>query len=36
MSYWDTSALIKLYIPEPDSQVFVEYARLQPSGVTSQ
>jgi len=35
MSYWDTSALLKLYVPEPDSQDFVEYARLHPGGVTA-
>ena len=24
MSYWDTSALIKLYVPEPDTPYFLE------------
>ena len=24
MIYWDTSALIKLYVPEPDSRVFID------------
>lgn len=26
MSYWDTSTLVKLYAPEPDSTVFENYA----------
>ena len=26
MSYWDTSALSKLYVPEPDSTDFVQKA----------
>ncbi|NQX02856.1 PIN domain-containing protein [bacterium] len=25
MSYWDTSCLIKLYTPEPDSQIFRDF-----------
>lgn len=27
MSYWDTSALVKLYAPEPDSAVFENHLR---------
>jgi predicted nucleic acid-binding protein len=26
MSYWDSSALVKLYVQEPDSSVFEQYA----------
>lgn len=26
MAYWDTSALVKLYVKEPDSQAFENYA----------
>ena len=26
MSYWDTSALVKLYAPEPDSALFADHA----------
>ncbi len=26
MSYWDTACLVKLYVPEPNSAVFEEYA----------
>ena len=35
MSYWDTSALLKLYVPEPDSPGFVEYACTHPGAVTA-
>jgi predicted nucleic acid-binding protein len=35
MSYWDTSALLKLYVPEPDSPEFVEYVRNHPGAVTA-
>jgi len=35
MSYWDTSALLKLYVPEPDSPAFVEYARTHPGAFTA-
>jgi hypothetical protein len=31
MQYWDTSALLKLYVPELDSQQFA--ARVAPPGV---
>ena len=24
MSYWDTSCLVKLYTPEPDSEIFAD------------
>ena len=30
MSYWDTSALGKLYVPEPDSPDFVQKAANEP------
>jgi predicted nucleic acid-binding protein len=30
MSYWDTSALVKLYSQEPDSALFESYARNNP------
>ena len=29
MSYWDTSALIKLYVREPDSAIFERHLQLQ-------
>ena len=35
MSYWDTSALSKLYVPEPDSADFVQKAGNDPVIVTS-
>ena len=28
MSYWDTSALVKLYAPEPDSVLFANHAAI--------
>ena len=31
MSYWDTSALVKLYVPETDSTVFEQHARENPT-----
>ena len=36
MSYWDTSALIKLYVPETDSQDFANYAQDHPIAFTAQ
>ena len=33
MAYWDTSALLKLYIDEPDSSEFWELLRLPRNGV---
>jgi len=30
MSYWDTSALVKLYLPEPDSPQFESLALAAP------
>lgn len=30
MQYWDTSALLKLYIPEPDSQVLAAHLSQSP------
>lgn len=35
MSYWDTSALSKLYLPEPDSADFVQKAATNPVIVTN-
>jgi predicted nucleic acid-binding protein len=35
MSYWDTSTLGKLYLPEPDSSDFVQKAAVEPVIVTS-
>jgi predicted nucleic acid-binding protein len=35
MSYWDTSALSKLYLPEPDSADFVQKAANNPLIVTA-
>jgi len=35
MSYWDTSARSKLYLPEPDSPDFVSKAANEPVIVTS-
>jgi predicted nucleic acid-binding protein len=35
MSYWDTSALSKLYLPEPDSANFVQKAATNPVIVTN-
>ena len=35
MSYWDTSALGKLYFPEPDSASFVQKAATDPIIVAS-
>lgn len=36
MSYWDTSCLIKLYTPEPDSATFQAYLAVHPDCVTSE
>jgi predicted nucleic acid-binding protein len=36
MSYWDTSCLIKLYTPEPDSPVFRMHAAGRDPCVTSE
>ena len=36
MSYWDTSAPAKLYIPEPDSPVFEQQAAVAPVCVTGE
>lgn len=30
MQYWETSALLKLYIPEPDSQLFAAHLSQSP------
>ena len=30
MSYWDTACLVKLYAPEPNSEVFEKYAASLP------
>lgn len=35
MSYWDTSCLVKLYTPEDDSAIFIEYLRANPLCVTA-
>jgi uncharacterized protein len=35
MSYWDTSALSKLYLPEPDSTAFAQKAAVDPTIVTA-
>jgi predicted nucleic acid-binding protein len=35
MSYWDTSALGKLYFPEPDSSDFVQKAAVDPAIATT-
>lgn len=35
MSYWDTSALIKLYAPEPDSAVFMRHAETEAGVIVS-
>jgi uncharacterized protein len=35
MSYWDTSALGKLYLPEPDSAAFAQKAASDPTIVTT-
>jgi predicted nucleic acid-binding protein len=35
MSYWDTSALVKLYAKEPDSAVFENYLISVPSPLTA-
>lgn len=35
MSYWDTSALGKLYVPEPDSTDFAQKAAADPTLVTA-
>jgi predicted nucleic acid-binding protein len=35
MSYWDTSCLLKLYTPEPDSLLFRNHLRTSPRCVTS-
>jgi predicted nucleic acid-binding protein len=35
MSYWDTSALGKLYLPEPDAATFVQKAASGPVIVTT-
>lgn len=35
MSYWDTSALGKLYLPEPDSGDFVQKAAVVPAIATT-
>ncbi len=35
MSYWDTSALLKLYVAEPDSGVFLAFAASAPKLVTA-
>lgn len=36
MSYWDTSALLKLFVAEADSPYFLERASLAPLIVTSE
>ena len=35
MSYWDTSTLGKLYLPEPDSATFAQKAAVDPAIVTT-
>ncbi len=35
MSYWDTSTLGKLYVPEPDSAVFEKKAASEPAILTA-
>ena len=35
MSYWDTSTLGKLYLPEPDSADFAQKAALDPAIATT-
>ena len=35
MSYWDTSSLGKLYLPEPDSAAFAQKAAVDPAIVTT-
>jgi len=35
MSYWDTSTLGKLYLPEPDSADFAQKAAADPARETS-
>jgi predicted nucleic acid-binding protein len=35
MSYWDTSALGKLYLPEPDSADFAQKAAVDPAIATT-
>jgi uncharacterized protein len=35
MSYWDTSTLGKLYLPEPDSAAFAQKAAIDPAIVTT-
>lgn len=35
MSYWDTSTLAKLYLPEPDSTDFAQKAAQDPTMTTS-
>ena len=35
MSYWDTSALLKLYVAEPDSGVFLAFAAGTPKLATA-
>ena len=35
MSYWDTSTLGKLYLPEPDSADFVQKAAVDPTIATT-
>ena len=35
MSYWDTSSLGKLYLPEPDSAAFAQKATVDPAIVTT-
>ena len=35
MSYWDTACLVKLYIEEPDSAVFEEFAVGADQGATT-
>lgn len=34
MSYWDTSCLIKLYAPEPDSRIFRDFLEADTACVT--
>jgi len=35
MSFWDTSSLGKLYLPEPDSAAFAQKAAVEPAIVTT-